>query len=739
MAHRALRIIAVVGVLASAVAPAFAQAPAGAGTLTIVVHDTWGIIPGAVVRAAHRETQTAIRAVTDGAGVAMLEGLRPGAYDLRVEFAGFADHLQAITLEKGEKKALDVTLRLPPFSTSVTVSTANRREELLLNLAEPTTLIDKGQIDDTGARTAKDVLVEQAGSGVTVHAGGGQGHVSINGIPNSGVLVLMDGRRVIGRDGTGNFNLEDLDLTAVERIEVVKGAGSALYGSDALGGVVNIISAKKSQPGLTNTFSLTGGSYTDVRVSDTLGYRVARGGASLAAGYRTYDGYDLSASNPQTVGQPESRFKNAALNADYRFADRVATRLFVQRIDRNIRNYFFAGATQLGGVYNNPRDITRLTVSPEADILFNPNTTLSVSYSHGKYDREEKQIYPARTIDVVPWQEWNKEFKLIGRQRWQWFQRTHDLQAGFERRDEKMDRANLRLPGTTTRTTTRDVKTFWLQQEFTVVSRLRVTGGFRYDDYSDFGGELSPKVSAVYLLTDAQRVRATFGHGFRAPSFGELYLYTPPSFVGNPDLKAETSDTVTLGYAVANARVQASLDYFHAQVENGITFNLVRLPYTYVNLTETSSRGANTSFAVNLPYGLSPSLAYTFVQREDMNGNVIGGLPKHTAFVKLLWNNARIGLRANLRAQMLDRTVSSTDGSYVPAYRIWHLQGSKKLRTKGAYAVNMFAQIDNLLNRRDIFRRNRAGEPIAGDFQVWIAPRTFLAGITVDMDWVKGK
>lgn len=737
MARSIPSLVGFLGLLALTAPPAFSQAPPCGDTLTVTVHDTWGIIPGAAVRLAHRDTGTAIRATTDGTGRAILTGPLPGLHDLRVEFGGFADHVQEIAVKEGECATVDVTMMLPQFSTSITVSTANRREELLLNLAEPTTLIEKGQIDDTGARTAKDVLVEQAGSGVTVHAGGGQGHVSINGIPNSGVLVLMDGRRVIGRDGTGNFNLEDLDLTGVERIEIVKGAGSALYGSDALGGVVNIITKKSSDPGLTNTFTFTGGSYGDVRASDTLGYRVKRGGVSLATGYRTFDGYDLSASNPQTIGQPESRFVNVALNTDYRFRDRIATRLFAQRIDRRIRNYFFAGATQLGGVYNNPRDITRVTVSPEVDLLFNPDTTLSVSYTYGKYDREEKQIYPATTIAVVPWQEWNREFKLIGRHQWQLLQRGHDLQAGFERRDEKMDRANLRLPGTTTRTTTRNVNTFWLQQEFNVTGRLTVTGGLRYDDYSDFGAEASPKVSAVYALAGAHRLRATFGHGFRAPSFGELYLYTPPSFVGNPDLKPEISNTLTVGYAVASPRLQAAIDYFRAQIENGITFNLTRLPYTYTNLVKSSSFGTNASFAVSLPYGFSPSVAYTFVQREDAAGTVIGGLPKHTSFLKLLWTNARLGLRANVRAQMLDRTVSSTDGSFVPAYQIWHLQGSKKLTAKGAYGFSLFAQIDNLLNRKDIFRRNRAGEPIAGDFQIWLAPRTFLAGITMDMDWTR--
>ena len=263
-----------------------ATAGAADGSLSVTVRDNYGVIPRAAVRATNGATGVGQRAVTDDAGCRPLR--RPPRGHLRGAggFPGFADAAEpAVALAEGEAKSLELVLGVAQLSTSLTIETANRREQLLLDVAEPVTLIEKTQIEDTGARSAKDVLVEQNGSGIQVNAGGGQGYVSINGIPNKGVLVLVNGRRYLGKDANGNLNLEELRLPGVERIEVVKGAGSALYGSDALGGVVNFITGQPTERGVTNSLTLSAGSYDDYRVDDSLlvARQPGRGRASPAA------------------------------------------------------------------------------------------------------------------------------------------------------------------------------------------------------------------------------------------------------------------------------------------------------------------------------------------------------------------------------------------------------------------------------------------------------------------------
>jgi len=469
-------------VAATVWAPAVLAAPAEEATsFTVTVKDNWGVLPGAVVRLTRPGVAATSRGVADPVGEAFFSSLAPGTYDLEVSLTGFADYEETgIELGAGEQRAVEVTLEIARFSTSVTVTTANRREQLLLDVAQPTTLIDEVQILDTGGRTAKDVLGEQSGAGVQVHSGGGQGHISINGISNSGVLILIDGRRYLGRDGIGNFNIEDLDLSGIERVEIVKGAGSAIYGTDALGGVINFISKRAKDPGAQNTFNLSGGSFGDLRLRDTFSYRGGRGGFGLTGGFRTYDGFDLDEENPQTIGQPKSKWYELEANADVSFSDKAIGRLFASYSLRDIDEYFFAGATQLAeDTYDSQRELLRYNVSPELDLFPTDDTHVNISFTYGKYDRDENQVYVDREDVQVPWKEWNQELRATLRQTWRAFDQEHQLQLGYEHRNQKMDRENLVFPDTDQTTVERNINVVWLQQELSLGSRLKLTGGFR--------------------------------------------------------------------------------------------------------------------------------------------------------------------------------------------------------------------------------------------------------------------
>jgi outer membrane receptor for ferrienterochelin and colicins len=726
--------------------------------LSVTVRDAYGVIPRATVRATRAGSDQGGRATTDDRGVATLAPLPPGSYEVRASYPGFADAVEpALSLTADETRSLELRLGTAQISATITIETANRREQLLLEVASPVTLIDRTQIEDAGARSARDVLAEWNGAGIQVNAGGGQSHLSINGIPNRGVLVLVNGRRYLGKDANGNLNLEELRLPDVERVEIVKGAGSALYGSDALGGVVNFITRKPSARGVTNALTLSAGSYRDYRVDDSLSWRAGRGGVSVSGGYRRYDGFDLESCtperaaasgctpNPQTIGQPPSTYWNTSGSADLEITKRLVARFFGDYQLREVRNYFFSGATQLAAtVYDSRRDLTRSMLSPELELLLSPRTSFNLSYSYGRYLRDETRVFvlDSRVVPQAPWREWNQEAKLTGRHGWLAFGREHVLQGGYEFRREELSRGSLTPAGPANPSgiarKDRDVNVLWAQQELNLTRRLRLTAGVRHDDYAGFGGEWSPKAEAVFTLAEHHRLRASYGHGFRPPYFGELYLDTPPFFVGNPDLTPETSDGVTAGYTFAGAKAQLSLDYYDTRVKNGIVFFQVEPNrYTYRNLDRYSSKGVNLAASLELPFGFAPSVSYAFNQRKAPDGTEVGGYPSHSLFLKLLWANPRLGLRANIRGQVNGKVPPGVDGTYQPAYDVWSAQVRKRLASFGAHDLSAYAQVDNLFGAHDVFLANADGTPVEGQFQVWLAPRTFQAGVMVDLDWTR--
>ncbi|MFC2171440.1 TonB-dependent receptor plug domain-containing protein, partial [Acidobacteriota bacterium] len=268
------------------------------------------------------------------------------------------------------------------------------------------------------------------------------------------------------------------------------------------------------------------------------------------------------------------------------------------------------------------------------------------------------------------------------------------------------------------------------------------TGGFRYDNYEDFGSEWSPKVGAMFKVAEGHRMRMSFGHGFRAPRFGELYLDLGPFFKGNPDLQPVISDSFTTGYTFYNERVQASIDYFYTKLDNQVAFDFSGFPFspiTYTNIEgKSTNKGFNTEVAVNLPHGFTPSIAYTYTTRKDSDGDDIGGFPPpHAATLKFLWAYPPWGLRMNLRGN-INGEEKDTGDTFTPGYQIWYLQASKQFVQWGDQPIRFYAQIDNLFNKKDIFRRStETGDPIPGELQIWNADRTFLAGVTIDMEWFR--
>ena len=195
------------------------------------------------------------------------------------------------------------------------------------------------------------------------------------------------------------------------------------------------------------------------------------------------------------------------------------------------------------------------------------------------------------------------------------------------------------------------------------------------------------------------------------------------------------SEGFTAGYTFAGRTAQLSLDGYHTQVENGIAFFQVSPGrFTYRNLDRYTSKGMNLAASLSLKWGFAPSIAYAYNERKTPDGAEVGGYPNHSGFLKLLWTNPRLGLRANFRGQINGKVPPGVDGTYQPAYDVWYAQVSKRFAGLGTYAVSVYAQVDNLFDEGDVFLANPDGTPVTGQFQVWLTPRSYQFGVNVELD-----
>jgi len=702
----------------------------------ITVKEQGGVIPYAKVSLSFDQTGETVTMKTDRDGIAKFSGLPSGSYLMTVSYLGFADVIRPIQVSD-ETLSETIVMTLATFSETISVTTANRKEELLKEVAEPTFLIDAAAIEDLSATSAEDALIELSGSGLNIQSSGGLAHVSLNGVANNGVLILVDGRRYLGKNGFGDLDLADLNLSNIERIEVVKGAGSAIYGSEAMGGVVNFITKKPGSSKLSNSLSLRAGTYNDQNLDNTLTFRKGNTSGSLSVGARNYDGFDLDGdTTPETIGDPKSEDRKLSTNLETKVNDRFILRGLVSYSNRKILENITGGTGPFFPLKNNKQDRTQITVSPEADVLFG-DAVLNLRYNYTKFERLDTDVFPDQEpVDAPPWLEWNNELNVTYKRPYAAFDNDHFFQVGYEFRNEKMDRAGIEIPDTGESKAERDIQVVWLSNEFAFGDSFKMTLGFRYDDYSDFGNEFSPKFSAIYSINDQNRLRGSYGHGFLAPRFGQLYYpITDFGFAllrGNPDLEPETSDSYSLGYSYSSEKVQASLDLFDTEIENGIGFDFSGNPWTYKNFDRYETKGFNLELAVNLPHGFTPSLSYTHKTAEGSEGSETPGVLKNAYFAKLVWANPRLGIRANIRAQIQDE-ADFTDYSR-PAFEMFYAQYNHRLYSHGNHTINLMLQVKNLFDETDIFYRDENGVPIPNDFAIWQAPRTYYVGIKINSE-----
>jgi len=556
--------------------------------------------------------------------------------------------LLACTLVSAPVRAEPIDLL---FDEQDSVMTATESQRELGQAPSVVTVITEKQIRDMGAQNLLEVLESVPGFMVSYPSDIASGHtLSIRGLKSSEAektLLMINGHRVNNPySGSWTFLFDELPLDEVRRIEIIRGPGSALYGSNAMLAVIHVIT----------------------RTADT--FRASTVDVS-AGSHRFVEGHASSG------GESNGTNLMFSLNASSNDGDRqwiprdAAGRSGVSNFWRKQQSGFLSithGNWSLFAMHANKRRGTILDASNQIDTRSDVSirqsfATLEWNKPHDDWDlmlRTEGDLFSLMPL----WQFYgggmlaqpqlrNLTLTQNVRLRYRgWRDHEWTLHGSFDHIRQFdvrtiINGADLTAMANHNRDVTRRVWSLAIQDEWLPLGALAITAGARLEHYSDVGGHVSPRLAAVWHAADNLDIKAMYGHAFRAPNFIELYSANNTAILGNPNVKPEIVDTYELGANWRQGIWQISANLYESRFRNLIT-RIPPDPKT-INVGKETLRGLEFEWRIDASKELYGSIAYTWQRGSSSLSGAIPDVPNHMA---RLSGDAPLPLDAHLHADL---------------------------------------------------------------------------------------
>ena len=610
---------------------------------------------------------------------------------------------------------------LPVIETERVVVTGSRTEKRLADTPVATEVIDRDEITAMGAENMADILEEHPALDV-FRSFRGAG-VRVQGLDPEYVLILVNGERVAGRVG-GVIDLQRFTAEQIQRVEIVRGPSSALYGSDAIGGVINIITKRGKRPVEANARA-SYGSYNTADLNSTVSVSGDQWSSRTTAGWHRADAFDL---NPDTEATTSSAFNilNVTNQSEWSATDAVT---FSSNLEYRLRNQ--AGVDQSGGgaVFDRLNRTETLLATLGSEIFVGEQAKLELSAHYTQF-RDQFVQDQRNSTALDQRQDTREQLGQLTAQYNQAFGASHFLSVGLTGLYESL--RSQRLSGGRGN---RQRVAIFAQHEWTILQepRLVLVPGARVDIDSQFGTAPTPKLTARFDPIEDLTLRATYGWGFRAPSFKQLLLiFENPSagyvVQGNPNLQPETSRSVNFGVEYKPFDVLwGSINVYRNDIENLIFTQTLNSDSTdlqrigYSNIASAYTQGVETSVRAKLLRGLRLDIGYTLTDTYDRQRNrPLEGRALHRGTASLRYRNSAWGLDCMLRSRIVGRRPfyfqsESDTPEFAEPYSTIDVRFDKRFTVLDT-ELSVFAGGENLLN---------AGDPIFLPIQ----PRTFYAGL----------
>lgn len=570
------------------------------------------------------------------------------------------------------------------------IVTANRSETSAAASIVPAQSITRAQIERSQARSLPELLRGRAGIDIVNQGGAGKlGTLFLRGTGSGQTLILLDGVR-IGAATTGMAALQDIPLDLIERIEIVRGPRSSLYGSEAIGGVIQLFTRRDTgAPALQARIGIGSHRLRDGRVG--IGGALERGWFGAGLAWRDGDGIDACRGRPPDLDDPadfgagclvdqadRDGYRNASLNlrGGLHLTDALTLEASVLRSD--------AGNAYDGNAFGgNQADLTQQTLGGK--LIWTPAPGRRITAMVGRADDRSSNDYRdgGRRTHVSDFDNRRDTASLQGD-----FDlgARHLLSAGLDWQRDAID-SNIDYPVRSRR----NGAVFTEYRGDFGAHRLQLA--VRHDDDSQFGGHLTGSLGWAWSPTPGWQLRASHGTGFRAPTFNDLYF----PFYGNPKLKPETSRSFDLGVSLEHGRWRLALDAYQTRIDDMIGYDA--LSQAPANLDRARIRGIEVAASATVGgWALAVQLSHLDPRNRSAGARFDNWLPRRAR------NGGRLDIDRRHGRFRFGATLSASGERHDDADNLHRLPGHALFALRAEYAIgpqwSLLARVDNVFDRR---------------------------------------
>ena len=640
---------------------------------------------GAAVRV---KEHASLCTVTDPMGRFVVHLPDNKACHVEVSYLGYG--VQSRFVPEGKAPVLEFRLSENISQLETVVVTATRTPKLLKDVPVITRVIEAKDFLSTDVGNVQDLLQAELPGIEFTYSMNQQVSLNMQGFGGNSVLFLVDGERLAG-ETLDNVDYSRLDLNDVGRIEIVKGAASSLYGSNAMGGVVNIISREAKEPWFANV-GTRWGSHNDWRSCGSVSFNTGRFSSSTNVQHTSCDPIRM-----KNDGDFGTIYANHTFSVKEKMSFSPNNRLRLT----GRAGYFFRERESMVTAHDRYRDFSG-GLKAEHDIDESSNVMLS--YAFDQYDKSNYALQSG--LDVRSYSNVQHTLRTLYNHS---FGTKGILTVGGDFMRDYLMSYQFSDGGAHLQHTADGFTQF----DWTPVKKLNVISAIRYDFYSQAKlHHVSPKLGLMYKM-GKMSLRASYADGFRAPTLKEMYMSFDMANIfmiyGNPDLSPETSHNFNLAAEYNKGAYNVTLMGFYNRVSDRITtvWSQAMNGMVYDNMQPLTISGIDFNASARWDCGLKMRLSYVFTHENLHEGDLhTSSTRPHTATARIEygknWKNYGFNVALTgraLSAVTCDEYTSLTDLSQTqrvtyPGYMIWKMS----LLQQVGRGLNLTTTVDNLFN-----------------------------------------